>query len=131
MTRIATIATILAGVAVCAYVALHGYFLSDDFVQLANFAHWQDTGRLASEVLGFFTASIDGVNGFWRPLTFVTFALSYVIGGAHAASWLAVNLALHLANAILVGALVERLASGGGPGVRASALFAGAMFFAF
>jgi hypothetical protein len=105
-----------------------GYFLADDFVQLANFAHWEPQGLLANEVLARFGASIDGVNGFWRPLTYTTFALNYLAGGADARAWLAVNLILHVANAALVAALVRRLHPAGG--VRPAA-FAAVFFFAF
>lgn len=108
-----------------------GYFLADDFVQLAQFGYWDSQGRLADEVRRRFTASIDGVNGFWRPLTYATYALNHVIAGAEPRAWLGVNLALHLANAVLVGALVDRLSPGEGrAGPTWSALFAGTLFFA-
>ena len=48
-----------------------------DFVQLAQFAHWEAHGRFLDEVLRRFVGSIDGVNGFWRPLTYATYALNY------------------------------------------------------
>lgn len=105
-----------------------GYFLADDFVQLANFGHWDATGRLAAEVASRFAASIDGVNAFFRPLTFASFALNYLVSGADAPAWLAVNLALHLANAVLVADLVTQLSASR---TRAAMLgaFAGAIVF--
>ena len=122
-------ALLVLGAAIAVYLS-RGYFLADDFVQLAQFGHWDAQGRLLEEVQRKFTASIDGVNGFWRPLTYATYALNYAVGGGDARLWLGVNLALHLANAALVGALVDRLAPGE---VRAgpswSALFAGTLFF--
>lgn len=126
----AALALLLASCAFSAYVA-DGFFLSDDFVQLANFARWEDEHRLGREVLRFFVASIDGVNGFWRPLTFGSFAVNYALAGASATAWLAVNLTLHVANAILVGALVERLGRVHGPRASAAALFSAILFFAF
>jgi hypothetical protein len=125
-------AAVVLIVAIIACLRLgRGYFLADDFVQLANFSHWHARGELWPQVLSRFAASIDGVNGFYRPLTFATYALNYVLGDAQAGRWLGVNLALHLANAVLVAWLVVRLA---GPPTRASALAgiaAGVFFFGF
>lgn len=106
-----------------------GYFLSDDFVQLANFGHWSAQGRLAEEVAAKLGASIDGVNGFWRPLTYATYAVNFAAGGADPRGWLAVNLALHLANAVLVAALVSRL-SPTPAHANVAPLFGGVLFFA-
>ena len=119
--------SLLVGAAAFSLPLLGGYFLADDFVQLANFAHWEAQGTLGAEVLGRFAGSIDGVNGFWRPLTFASFALNYLVGGAHAWTWLAVNLLLHIGNAALVAALVLRLYPAGD--VRPAA-FAAVFFFA-
>lgn len=123
--RIATAALLAAGAAWCAWLS-GGYFLSDDFVQLANFARWSGEGRLLEEVLRRFAGGIDRADAMWRPLTYATYAASYLASGADARGWLAVNLALHLANAVLAGALVVRLA----PGARLGGLFAGVLFFA-
>ena len=90
--------SLLVGALLFSIRLVGGYFLADDFVQLANFAHWERQGTLGAEVMARFAASIDGVNGFWRPLTFATFALNYLGNGADAWGWLAVNLALHIAN---------------------------------
>jgi hypothetical protein len=128
MSRLATALLILAGAAAC-FNFSDGYFLSDDFVQLANFGHWT-TVQFAEEVARRFVSSIDGANGFWRPLTYASFALNYVVAGAEPRAWLAVNLALHLANAVLVGVLVERLEGLDRARGRAAALFAGTLFFA-
>lgn len=125
-----TIAALVLFVAAVVWIVplCGGYFLADDFVQLANFGHWDATGRLAAEVASRFAASIDGVNAFFRPLTFASFALNYLVSGADAPAWLAVNLALHLANAVLVADLVARLSASG---TRAAMLgaFAGAILF--
>ena len=125
-----TIAALVLFVAAVAWIVplCGGYFLADDFVQLANFGHWDASGRLAAEVASRFAASIDGVNAFFRPLTFASFALNYLVSGADAPAWLAVNLALHLANAVLVADLVARLSASR---TRAAMLgaFAGAILF--
>src|SRR5512138_1446472 len=87
---IAVTVVLLLGVVACLRLA-RGYFLADDFVQLANFAHWQAQGRLADEILLRFHDSIDGVNGFFRPLTFVSYAANYLASGAAPGPWLGVN----------------------------------------
>ena len=127
---IAVAAAVILGVLACLRLA-RGYFLADDFVQLANFAQWQAQGRLADEILLRFHGSIDGVNGFFRPLTFVSYAANYLTSGPAAAPWLGVNLALHLANAALAGMLVARLAGDGPRATPAAALFAATFFFVF
>ena len=127
---IAVAVALIAGIVACLRLA-RGYFLADDFVQLANFAQWQAQGRLADEVLLRFHGSIDGVNGFFRPLTFVSYVANYFASGAAAAPWLGVNLALHLANAALVGTIVARLAGNGTRAVTVAALFAAMLFFVF
>ncbi len=121
--------SLIAGGVFCTWLAAGGAFLSDDFVQLANFGHWDARGELAHRVMARFSSSVDGVNGFWRPLTYLTYALNYEASGADARAWLAVNLAVHLANAVLVAALVGRL--GGVAAPRLAAVFAGAFFFAW
>lgn len=131
MTRLAlwfTSFSLLVGALLFSIRLVGGYFLADDFVQLANFAHWERQGTLGAEVMARFAASIDGVNGFWRPLTFATFALNYLVNGADAWGWLAVNLALHIANCALAAMLVLRLHPAGG--IRPAA-FAAVFFFAF
>lgn len=132
---------LLAGGAFCAWLVSGGAFLADDFVQLANFGHWDAAGTLWDRVLARFGASVDGVNGFWRPLAYLTYALNYVANGADARAWIAVNLAVHLSSAVLVAALVRRLgaddsaaARPGGEGGAAATLapvFAGIFFFAW
>lgn len=108
-----------------------GFFLADDFVQLANSAAWDARGVFWQEVLARFAGSVDGVNGFYRPLTFVTFAFNYVMGDAQAGRWLGVNLALHLASAVLVGAIVARLSRPVTHAGTIAAIGAAVLFFAF
>ena len=127
---VAAAALLVLGIVACLRMG-RGYFLADDFVQLANFAYWQSRGELWREVLARFAASIDGVNGFYRPLTFVTYALNFTLGEAHAGRWLGVNLALHLGNAAMVAFLVARLAGAPTRGTLVAALGAAVFFFTF
>jgi hypothetical protein len=125
---VSTIAIALAA-AVCAWLS-GGYFLSDDFVPLAYFGQW-DHGQLATDVAAKFHASINGVQAFYRPLTWLSYALNYAFSDGYARGWLAVNLGLHLCNALLVGWLVRRLAPEPSGAALAGALLAGITFFAF
>ena len=127
---IAAAAVLVLAIIACLRLG-RGYFLADDFVQLANFAHWQARGELWTQVLSRFAASIDGVNGFYRPLTFVSYALNYAVGDAQAGRWLGVNLALHLGNAVLVAWLGVRLAGAPTRASTLAAIAAGIFFFAF
>ena len=68
---------------------------------------------------------------FYRPLTWLSYALNYALGDGNPRGWLAVNLALHLCNAVLVGWLVSRLARERTGAALAGALLAGITFFAF
>lgn len=124
-TDAVTWALVAAATAWCAWLS-GGYFLSDDLGWLANFARWSEQGRLTEEVLRRFAGGIERGDAMWRPFTYATYATSYATVGTEARGWLAVNLGLHLANAVLVGAMVARFA----PGARAGAIFAAVTFFA-
>ena len=77
---------------------LRVYFLSDDFVPLALFHHWQEQGRFGAMLLAKLYTGLDaGDNHFYRPLSYASFALNYVVGGLDARGWMAVNIALHVA----------------------------------
>lgn len=127
---VAAAAVLVLGILACLRLG-RGYFLADDFVQLANFADWESRGELWREVAVRFAGSIDGVNGFYRPLTFLTYALNFTLGGAQPGRWLGVNLALHLGSAMMVGFLVARFARPLTRGGAIAALCAAIFFFAF
>src|SRR5262249_36016195 len=57
-----------------------------------------------------------------RQLTFFTFYLNYLVGGADPAGYHVVNVAIHIANAVLLFLLLRRLA-GQWPAAAAGALF--------
>ena len=121
---------LVLGIVACLRLG-RGFFLADDFVQLANSAAWDARGVFWQEVLARFAGSVDGVNGFYRPLTFVSFAVNYVVGDAQAGRWLGVNLALHLASAVLVGWIVARLSRPVTRAVTIAAIGSAVLFFAF
>ncbi|MEP7068361.1 MAG: hypothetical protein ABI789_03935 [Usitatibacter sp.] len=85
---------------------LRGYFLSDDFVPLVLFRKWQDEGRLAEALAAKFVSSLDaGDSHFYRPLSYLSFAINYLASGVEAGPWMATNVALHVLNAIMAGAI--------------------------
>ena len=91
---------------------------------LANAPVWDDVFLTVENP---FLASVDGVielfqhdmwttsskreaSSFYRPIAMASYALSRAIGGNGAASYHAGNVALHAANAVLLGAFAERVA---------------------
>jgi hypothetical protein len=106
------IAAAVAWLALAAWFAvsfapfLRGYFLSDDLVPLVLFEQWRGEGRLGAMLAANFVGGLDaGGNHFYRPLSFLTFALHYLASGTHAAPWMAVTVLLHLLNGLLVAAV--------------------------
>ncbi len=133
--RLAAIAALAAAAACAAWLfapVLRGYFLSDDFVPLVLFRHWQEQGRLGAELGHTFAGGLDaGENHFYRPLSYLTFVLSYLASGMHARAWMALDVLVHVANGVMVGALGACLAEER-PGARAIAAgAAGAALFLF
>jgi hypothetical protein len=90
---------------------LGGYFLADDFVVLALFGHWEEQGRFAAALAGKFVSGLDaGESHFYRPLPYAAYALNYVTSGIAAAPWIAMNIAVHILNAVLVAIVAAMLA---------------------
>ena len=87
-----------------------GYFLSDDFVIFAMFGDAEEKGTLLASAFAKFGSGLDVASSrFYRPLPHVSFAACYVLFGANAVPWLLVNLAAHLATAVLVAVLAWQL----------------------
>jgi hypothetical protein len=133
--RLAGFALLAAAALACAALVPGGFFLSDDLAQLAIFGRHARDGELAAHLFSKWTASMDGVNGFWRPLTHATFLANFALGGTDPRGWIAFNLLLHLANAVLVAALVRSLAARGDPAAAdaawPAALAGGCLLFLF
>jgi hypothetical protein len=119
--------------ALCA-VALYarffdGFWLGDDF---ANLHHAWVAGREGTAwrvALAQFFTGVASEGAFYRPLMIASLLANEAIAGAHYAGWFAVNLAVHVANVVLVGVLAMRLAAACGSDGRASGVVA-AVFFA-
>lgn len=90
---------------------LSGYFLGDDLSFLFYVAEWTREGELARQLLGEFTSTmLNGAGFFYRPLYIASFAIDYLMWRTNSFGWHLTNLGLHLANALLLGAIVERIA---------------------
>ena len=94
---------------------LHFYFLSDDFVlvKLANTFHF------AMRLL-FRTA---GGDGFFRPIGYISLAVTSMWAGVNPTAWHTTALALHIINCVLVFMLVFQWGRS-----RMAAIFAAALF---
>ena len=85
-----------------------GYWLGDDFGNLhQQFSFWQ-RGELWSKAVEFLYSPSQG--SFYRPLMMLSLAANFAASGTSYAGWFAANLAVHLANTVLVAMLVLRLA---------------------
>lgn len=86
--------------------ALHNPFVYDDLVAIKDNALIRQLHLAPLFLRG--GVSTDGfANGQFRPLTVLTFALNYRVGGVDPFGYRLVNLVLHMANALL-GALLVR-----------------------
>ncbi len=103
--RLARLALVAAPFVVCAafYLpTLSGAFLSDDYAVLAALSDWSRDRHLVSGLLAKFVSGLDSPSNYYRPLTFVSFAVNLAIGGADPLVWRLTNLGLHLASGALV-----------------------------
>ena len=99
--------TVTAAWAAWAFVPLvHGYFLSDDLVPMVLFRQWQEDGRLGAALAAKFWSSLDaGDNNFYRPLSYLTFAINYLASGVDPRPWMATEVAIHVLNGVMAGAM--------------------------
>jgi tetratricopeptide (TPR) repeat protein len=118
---LAVVAVLLLG-ALAYSNSLRGEFVFDDLGQIV--------GNRAIEGLGAFLGPSGGQVLPNRYVAYLTFALNYLVGGYDPFGWHLVNVAIHLANAVLVWAFV--LLAFRSPRLRASAIAraSGAIAFA-
>ena len=106
-----------------------GYWLGDDLALLYQASLADRSGELWRQAwTGFFTGASSQV-AFYRPMMFASIFVNEWIAGSVYAGWFAVNVAIHLANVVLVGVLAARLAAACGRDGRASSV-AASLFFA-
>ena len=121
---------LLAAAVVLAYAStLHVPFQLDDPYQIAGVPAVRDLGLL-------FQSGVSPRVPVTRWVGYLTFALDHRVHGLDVAGYHVVNAALHLANALLLYALVRltfrtpRLAGRGGPGTARAVALAAALLFA-
>lgn len=108
---------------------LDGYWLGDDFSNLHRLWNADRAGLLWQHAAAQFFSPIPSDGAFYRPVMIATLALNEWLAGRAYAGWYAFNLALHVANVVLVGANVAAMAAAcGRDGRRAGT--AAALFFA-
>jgi len=105
-----------------------GFWLGDDGANLHRTYALAQQHRLWSQTAQFFVSAVPSGGAFYRPLVMATYALNFVITDAHYAGWLAMNLAVHIANVGLVVAVVLRLGKRLGCDARAAAIVAALVF---
>jgi hypothetical protein len=88
---------------------LSGAFLSDDYAVVGALATWSKHGAMWSALLHQFYAGLESPSNYYRPLTFVTFGINYALAGADPGPWRLFNLGIHIANGILLFAIVRKL----------------------
>lgn len=98
-------------------------FLYDDVGMIAENEFLADGGNAALVLTGRTLADPKVLNGR-RPAVLASYFADRALHGLRPAGWRATNLALHLANALLLAALVRRLTGRGTPARLAALLFA-------
>ncbi|HSU44413.1 MAG TPA: hypothetical protein VLN42_09380 [Casimicrobiaceae bacterium] len=87
-----------------------GYWLGDDFGNLYHAWLADQSGELLQQAWTQFFSGASSQGAFYRPVMFASIFVNEWIAGATYAGWFAVNLAIHLANVLLVGATAAHLA---------------------
>jgi hypothetical protein len=108
---------------------LDGFWLGDDYANLARAWLADEAGTLWRDVVTQFVTPAHSEGAFYRPLQIASLYVNAWIAGQRYAGWFAFNLALHVANVVLVGMLAMRLANACGADGRWSGA-AAALFFA-
>lgn len=103
--------TVAAVTAIVFSPTLGGFFLSDDFSYISTIAEASSRGALLGEVTRNFSHGlVSAGDSYYRPLTYASFALDYMLYGAAATGYRITNLSLHAANAGLVAYLFLAIA---------------------
>jgi hypothetical protein len=102
---------------VLAWPALNGQFLSDDLAIMHWLLRWDAAGTFWSSVLAKFGAGLDVPSHYYRPLALITYGLDQRLFGWSPLPWHLTGYAIHVANAMLVGAVARML---GGDALRAT-----------
>ena len=108
-----------------------GAFLGDDFSHLDLISRIDGQSRLWSWTLARFYEPLGNGTFAYRPITFASFALDWIVYRDNAAGWRITSLALYSANAILAGAIVTRWLKGQSSHALLGGVVAGCALFAY
>jgi hypothetical protein len=106
-----------------------GYWLGDDFGNLYRAWLADQSGELWHQAWTQFFSGASSQGAFYRPVMLASILVNGWLARSAYPGWFAVNIAIHLANVVLIGMLVARLAHACGRDGRASSIVA-ALFFA-
>lgn len=109
-----------------AWPALNGQFLSDDLAVMHWLVAWDAKDAFWASIFGKFAAGLDVPSHYYRPLALLTYGLDQRLFGWSPLAWHLTGYAIHVANALLVGAVMRAL---GGDAARATAASALFLFF--
>jgi hypothetical protein len=109
-----------------AWPALNGQFLSDDIGFMHWMLGWDQRDAFWSTILAKFGEGLPVPSHYYRPLAFLTYGLDQRLFGWAPLPWHLTSYAIHVGNALLVGALMRAL---GGDALRAAT--AAALFLLF
>ena len=134
MTRFreASAAAMLAPVLVAAAMYARffgGFWLGDDFANLHRTWIAHERGDLLAQTWSQLTSAVPSAGAFYRPLMMASLSLNEWLTPDRFAGWFAFNYAVHLANVVLIGLLVAKLAAGSSRDGRGAGALA-ALFFA-
>ena len=100
-----------------AWPALNGQFLSDDLAIMHWLLRWDAADALWPSIFAKFGAGLDVPSHYYRPLALITYGLDQRLFGWSPLPWHLTGFAIHVANAMLVGAVLRAL---GGDALRAA-----------
>ena len=89
-----------------AWPALNGQFLSDDLAIMHWLLRWDAAGAFWSSIFAKFGAGLDVPSHYYRPLALITYGLDQRLFGWSPLPWHLTGYAIHIANAMLVGAVM-------------------------
>ena len=98
----------------CAMVAVHWpqgdrTFHYDDFHSIVHNPHIQTLGSIPLFFVDPARFSLDEKQAMYRPVVLTSYAINYALGGLDVRGFRALNIAIHIVNALLLLHLVVRL----------------------
>jgi hypothetical protein len=101
---------VVAVVAAFYAIGFGGFWLGDDFANIAYLHDLEQEGRLLPGTLAYFATGLSPTGSLYRPFSMVSLAANYAVAGVAYPGWYLVSFAVHLVNVMLVALVVRRLA---------------------